>query len=103
MTDDRIALVVEFHAAAGRDDDLRTALLGIVGPTRAEDGCLLYDLHDDPADPGHFAFYEIWRTPQAHAAHDLTDHITRFVARIPELTAEPPRLLRLRPLEPSAG
>ena len=39
----------------------------------------------------------------AFDAHDTTAHIAAFVARIPELTAEPPRLLRLRPVEPAGA
>ncbi len=99
-TDERLVLVVEFHAAPGRIDELRRALLDVVGPTRAEPGCVLYDLHDDPADADHLVFYEIWESREAHAAHDDTAHIRDLVARLPELTAEPPRMLRLRRVEP---
>jgi quinol monooxygenase YgiN len=100
MSEEPLAMVVEFHAAAGRVVDLRRALLDVVGPTRAEDGCLLYDLHDSVEDPDVIAFYEIWATRAAHAAHDATPHIVDLVARLPELTAEPPRVLRLRRIEP---
>ena len=100
MTDDRLVLSVEFHAAPGRAGDLREALLALVGPTRAEDGCELYDLHDDPADPHRFVFYEIWSTPAAHAAHDRTEHVQGIVAALPRLTVESPRVLRLRRIEP---
>ncbi len=101
MTDtDPLAMVVEFRAAPGRADDLRAALLDLVAPTRAENGCLRYDLHDDRDDPDRLAFYEVWATPEAHAAHDRTDHVLAIVAALPELTVEPPRVLRLRPIEP---
>jgi quinol monooxygenase YgiN len=101
VTDDRLALIVELRAAPGRARELREAVFAIIGPTRTEDGCLLYDLHEDVADPDVLAFYEIWATPAHHAAHDATEHITSFVARLPELTAEPPRVLRLRRIEPA--
>lgn len=103
MTDDRLVLSVEFRAAPGRADDLREALLALVAPTRAEDGCELYDLHDDPADPDRYVFYEIWSAPAAHAAHDRTEHVRGIVAALPQLTAQPPRVLRLRRIEPSAS
>jgi quinol monooxygenase YgiN len=95
-----LAMVVEFHAAPGRAADLRTALLALVEPTRAEDGCLRYDLHEDPSDPDVLAFYEVWATPEHHAAHDRTDHVRGIVAALPALTSEPPRVLRLRRIEP---
>ncbi len=100
MSEEPLAMVVEFRAAPGRIDDLRGALLDVVGPTRAEDGCLRYDLHASVEDPDVVAFYEIWATRAAHAAHDRTPHIVALVARLPELTAEPPRVLRLRRIEP---
>ena len=100
MTDEPLALVVEFRAAPGRRDELRGALLELTRATRAEDGCLRYDLHEATDDPDVLVFYEVWTTPAAHAAHDATDHVTSFVARIPELTAEPPRMTRLRRIEP---
>jgi len=100
LSDEPLAMVVEFRAAPGRVDDLRRALLDVVGPTRAEDGCLRYDLHDSVEDPDVVAFYEIWATRAAHAEHDRTPHIVALVARLPELTAEPPRVLRLRRIEP---
>ena len=100
MTDDRVALVVVFRAAAGRVDDLRTALLDLTVATRAEEGCVLYDLHEDVNDPDVLAFYEIWATPAAHAAHDEAPHVKAFVARFPELLDGPPRVNRLRRIEP---
>ena len=100
MTDEPLALVVEFRAAPGRADDLRAALLELTVATRAEDGCLRYDLHVDVVDPDVLVFYEVWASPAAHAAHDATAHVTSFVARIPELTVEAPRMRRLRRIEP---
>jgi quinol monooxygenase YgiN len=103
MTDEPLALVVEFRAAPGRLDELRSALLELTRATRAESGCLRYDLHEATNDPDVLVFYEVWATPAAHAAHDATEHVTSFVARIPELTAEPPRMTRLRRIEPAGA
>jgi quinol monooxygenase YgiN len=100
MTDDSVALVVVFRAAPGKIDDLRSALLDLTVATRAEEGCVLYDLHEDVNDPDVLAFYEVWASPAAHAAHDETEHVTGFVARFDELLAEPPRMNRLRRIEP---
>ena len=101
--DDALAMVVEFRAVPGREDDLRAALLAMVTPTRAEDGCLRYDLHVDESDPAVFAFYEVWATRAHHAAHDRTAHIDAFRAVRDDLLAEPARVLRLQRIEPDAG
>jgi quinol monooxygenase YgiN len=99
---DPLAMVVEFRALPGREADLRSDLLALVAPTRAEDGCLRYDLHDDPQDPARFAFYEVWASPDHHRAHDATDHVAAIVAALPELAegGAPSRITRWRPLEP---
>ena len=40
------AMTAEFRATPGRRGELRDELLLLVKPTRAEDGCLQYDLHE---------------------------------------------------------
>jgi quinol monooxygenase YgiN len=95
-----LAMVVEFRAAPGRRDDLRDALLALVGPTRLEDGCLLYDLHESREDPDVLAFYEVWRDADAHAAHDRTPHVEHFREIRGPLLAGPASVLRLRRIEP---
>jgi quinol monooxygenase YgiN len=99
MSAQPLALVVEFRAAPGRVDDLRAALLALTVATRAETGCLLYDLHEDLDDPDILVFYEVWATPAAHAAHDETAHVRAFVVRFPELLVASPRVNRLRRIE----
>ena len=99
MTDE-FAMIVEFHAAAGQEAELRDRLLALVEPTRAEDGCLQYDLHVDESDPARLAFYEVWASKAHHAAHDQSTHVRSFVAVRDSLVREPVRVLRLRRLEP---
>jgi len=100
MSNDALAMYVGFRAAPGRYDDLRRELLAIVGPTRAEDGCLQYDLHEDREDPDVLAFYEVWRDVEAHRAHDAAPHIEHIRSVLPELTVGEHTVIRMRPLEP---
>lgn len=95
-----LAMTVEFRAAPGRREELRAELLALVGPTRAEDGCLRYDLHESTDDPDVFAFYEVWRDRAAHAAHDATPHVARIRAVLPDLAVGGNRKLLLRRIEP---
>ncbi len=71
----RLTIVADIHARPGRADDLRAALERLIPPTRAEAGCVQYDLHRDDADPGHFLFFEIWETRAHWLAHMATPHI----------------------------
>lgn len=99
MTDE-LAMVVEFHAAPGKEADLREQLLALVEPTQHEDGCLQYDLHVDESDPTRLAFYEVWASKAHHAAHDESAHVKAFVEVRDTLLREPVRVMRLRRLEP---
>jgi quinol monooxygenase YgiN len=40
-----ITVVATFQAKPGEENELRAALIGLVGPTRKEAGCISYDLH----------------------------------------------------------
>jgi quinol monooxygenase YgiN len=37
--------------------------------TRAEEGCIQYDLHQDNEEPAHFLFYENWASRELWQIH----------------------------------
>ena len=94
-----LAMLVEFRAQPGKREELKAALLALVAPTRAEEGCLLYDLHEDTEDADAFCFYEVWRDKAAHAAHDGTAHVATIRAALPTLNVGRPRKVLLRKVE----
>jgi len=65
---------VKITAKEGEEQRVRDGLGRLVAPTRAEDGCLVFEVHQDTADPRVFSIYEQWRDHAAHDAHVLTDH-----------------------------
>jgi quinol monooxygenase YgiN len=69
-----LIIIAESKAKPGKAAELRAALLSMLTPSRAEPGCVLYTLHEDRADPGHFWFYEIWKDQAAFDFHAQTDH-----------------------------
>ncbi len=69
-----LVLVAAINAHPGAEARLQEILLSLVAPSRKEAGCLRYDLHRDPADPGAFVFLEAWASPEAHQAHKETPH-----------------------------
>jgi quinol monooxygenase YgiN len=78
MTETPIVLNVHFQAAPGHEKELGSELHAMVGPTREEPGCLVYELHFDPADPGKFMFYEKFASQAALDLHLASPHLTRF-------------------------
>lgn len=83
--------VIAFHRAQpGKEDALREALLALCGPTRAEKGCINYDLHVSADDPGLLVFHENWESKDDLDTHLASPHIDGFRAIAPDLLAEPP-------------
>ena len=76
-------------------DELATLLMAQVAPTRAEAGCINYDLHVDAADPCVFVFYENWTDRAALDAHLAMPHLQPLVSQLDRLLAFP---VDIRPL-----
>lgn len=87
-----LTVVAEMKAQEGKEAELREALIGLVAPTRQEDGCVQYDLHEKVDEPGRFVFYENWTSAEHLARHGQSAHITAFRARRDGLLAEPARV-----------
>ncbi|MCL6546534.1 MAG: antibiotic biosynthesis monooxygenase [Bryobacteraceae bacterium] len=93
MADKELVVFAEVYAKQGQEENLRQALMALVAPTRAEAGCLQYDLHADNDDAGHYFFYERWESMTALEAHTATAHFKAFEGRTEELLREPLRVI----------
>jgi len=81
-----------FRARPGKETELRDALKALQGPTRAEPGCLTYDLHQAPDNPAHLLMFETWESQDAINGHMRSRHVQDFVPRVDGLCAEPPQI-----------
>ncbi len=70
-----LTIVAHIHAEPGHEDLVHAALEKLVPPTRAEPGCLQYDLHRDNADPAHFLFFETWENRALWQDHMNAPHL----------------------------
>ncbi|MBN2906464.1 MAG: antibiotic biosynthesis monooxygenase [Rhodobacteraceae bacterium] len=64
-----VILSGHFEVPADRLDALRAALPAHIRLTRAEPGCLAFDIIEDPARPGRFEVYEEFIDADAFRAH----------------------------------
>lgn len=87
-----IVVIATMRAQAGNEKQLGELLHSLLKPTRAEGGCLQYDLHVSEDDPGAYAFYERWEDRKALDRHLKTPHMTSALPAMTELTAAPPSL-----------
>ena len=53
---------------------VKSSLLNLIVPTRQEDGCIDYTLHQDNDDPLIFVFYETWENLASLENHLQSDH-----------------------------
>jgi quinol monooxygenase YgiN len=92
-------VVAVITARPGSEDAVRDAMRALVGPTRAEEGCLSYDLSESSSAPGTFVTLEEWRDPADLDQHMQTEHIQAALGTLGEALAVPPAIHPLTPLD----
>jgi quinol monooxygenase YgiN len=95
-----LTVVAIFRARPGREPELDMALRAMLIPSRDEDGCLNYDLHQGVDDPGLFYFHETWASADHHRTHLETPHVRRLLAISSPMLLDPIRELKARRIEP---
>lgn len=73
-----MSMMVRIEAKADHVDAVKACLLGILEPTRKEEGCVNYQLYIDDANPLVFIFVETWATKAHWEAHDKAPHVDDF-------------------------
>jgi quinol monooxygenase YgiN len=95
------AIVAEFRAKPGREDELRRATQPLVERAWSEPNTLVFFLHEDRETPGHFIFYEVYASQADFETHRASPHVQSWFARLPELTEAGIRASHLEILGPS--
>ena len=90
----KVTVVAQIRAKPGREPEVKQALLALCGPTRAEKGCINYDLHQALEDPGFFLFLENWASKADLDAHSQSAHLQAWRKLAAELLVEPPKVTR---------
>lgn len=70
-----VHVVAHIEALPGYEEEVRAVLESYLAPTRAEQGCLRYDLFVDDADPKKFTFIEEWETKEDLELHSQSEHL----------------------------
>jgi len=96
MASQQVTVVVRLKAKAGKGAQVRQELFNLLAPTRAEQGCLNFDMHEAPNDPSRFLFHENWTRENDLKRHFENPHIKRWVELTKTLIAEPLELTKWR-------
>jgi quinol monooxygenase YgiN len=73
-------VVAVLKAKPGSEAVLQQALTSLVEPTRAEAGCISYELYQSTVDVTTFITVERWQSPSDLDAHMQTPHIAQALA-----------------------
>jgi len=77
-----LTIVANIVAKQGQHELVKEELSKLLGPTRAEEGCINYDLHQDNEDPHQFLYFENWATRSLWLAHMETPHIKAYLEAV---------------------
>ncbi|MEC9485854.1 MAG: putative quinol monooxygenase [Candidatus Izemoplasma sp.] len=72
-------MIVKFTVKKEHLDFVKEKLIELVNITKKEDGCILYELHQDKESSHVFVFYEVWQTQEHWAKHDQSPHVQKFL------------------------
>ncbi|MGR5132491.1 putative quinol monooxygenase [Vibrio alfacsensis] len=78
----KLTIVANIIAKADQVELVKAELLKLIDVTRAEEGCINYDLHQDNENPAHFTFYENWESRELWQQHMGNEHLVEYMKAI---------------------
>lgn len=76
----KLTIVANIKAKSDKVDLVKNELEKLINTTRAEAGCLQYDLHQDNENPAHFLFFENWESRELWQTHMNNQHLKDYMA-----------------------
>lgn len=92
MSDEKIVLVARLKVKNDRVEEAKQVALAIVADSRAEEGCVNYDVHQAIDDETVFIWHETWKNKAAIDEHFETEFFKNFSATVGEFAVEPPQI-----------
>jgi quinol monooxygenase YgiN len=77
-----VTIVAKVVAKKEYVEMVKSELLKLIAPTRNEEGCIEYRLHQDNVDPAVFIFYENWESEACLARHMASEHFKNYVCAV---------------------
>lgn len=93
-----IRVVARVIALPERVEQTLAVLIELIEPTRAEVGCLQYDLLQNTSDPTDFTFVEEWASITALETHFNSLHFQKAKRKIDDLVAKEPDIRIYQPI-----
>ena len=71
-------VIARWTAQAGREAEVRRAIVELIAPSRAEPGSRCYQPSQDPGNPRVFVLFEVYADEAAYRAHAESDHFQQL-------------------------
>jgi len=84
----KLTTVANIIAEPAQTSLVKAELEKLISITRAEQGCLQYDLHQDNENPAHFLFFENWASRELWQEHMNAQHLKDYLAAVEGAVAE---------------
>jgi quinol monooxygenase YgiN len=84
----KLTIVANIFAKPDQINLVKAELERLVPTTRAEKGCLQYDLHRDNNNAAHFMFYEHWESRELWQTHMGAPHLAAYMKATDGAVAE---------------
>ncbi len=75
----KLTIVAQILAKPEKRELVKSELLKLIDISKAEKGCLNYDLHQDNENENLFLFFENWETRDLWQNHMNTAHVVEFM------------------------
>ena len=78
-----------FHVRVGNERSAEAAFKNVLGPTRAEPGCISIHAFQSTTDPCLFYIHSCWSDEAAFEVHAGLPHTKEFIAKMESLVDQP--------------
>lgn len=89
MLKEKLTLVVILEAVKGKEENLKKLLYEVMEPSRAEEHCLEWRLHQDKNNQTQFVLYENWASAELQKEQVTKPYVLEFGAQLKPLLAKP--------------
>ncbi len=87
-----LTVIAKIKSKPEKMEETKAVLEGLIAPTREENGCVQYDMHQDSADSSLFFFYENWESKEHLDKHLQMPYLKDFFSKEASLLSQPVEL-----------
>ena len=95
-----LTVVAHVKARPGMERQVRQELLSLVQPSRKDEGCISYALHQSVENLSQFYFHENWTSKECLDRHLQQPYLQAVLARIGQMVADPPQITLWEKISP---